>query len=186
MFDVWMNILRAVDNSVLWFYAKAEQTQANIRAEAAARSVDPNRIIFAPVTAHDEFLARLPLADLYLDTIPYNAGATCNDAIWAGLPVLTCTGNTYVGRMATSLLHAASLSELVTSSLADYQALAIKLGQSRDLMQSIRAKTALARTQGPLFDMVQFTADLERAYRHMHHHWNSGLPLEPFAVDAVA
>ncbi len=186
MFDVWMNILRGVDNSVLWFYAKAEKTQANIRAEAASRSVDPNRIIFASVTAHDEFLARLPLADLYLDTLPYNAGATCNDAIWAGLPVLTCTGNTYVGRMATSLLHAASLSELVTTSLPEYQALAIKLGRTKDLMQTIRARTALARHQGPLFDMVQYTADLERAYQHMTMRWQNGLPLEPFAVSAVA
>ncbi len=117
LFDLWLRVLSKTRNSVLWLYSKTRKTNDNLRGWAEARGIAAERIVFTSVAAMDVYLGRMSLADLFLDSYPYNAGATCNDALWAGLPVLTCAGETYVSRMAGSLLRAAELPELITGNL---------------------------------------------------------------------
>src|SRR4029453_18065999 len=114
VFDVWMRLLQGVEGSVLWLLADNAAATRNLKREAAARGIDPERLVFAPRRDLPEHLARHRLADVFLDTLPYNAHTTASDALWAGLPVVTCKGNTFAGRVAASLLHAAGLPELVT------------------------------------------------------------------------
>ena len=126
-FDIWMRLLLAAPGSVLWLLEANALVKDNLREEARQRGVDPDRLIFAPKLPSPEHLARHRLADLFLDTLPYNAHTTASDALWAGLPVLTCAGETFAGRVAGSLLHAVGLPELVTTSLEEYETLARKL-----------------------------------------------------------
>ena len=128
------------------------------------------------------YLGRLALADLFLDTLPYNAGATANDALWAGLPVLTCAGKTYVGRMAGALLKAVGLPELITTSLEEYEALALRLAQKPEMLAQLRARLAQNRATHPLFDTERFTRNLEAAYRRMWETWIAGGPPLSFTV----
>ena len=121
MFDIWMRLLGAVDGSVLWLFKSNNLAPANLRKEAQARGVDPARLVFAPFRDQADHLARLKCADLFLDTLPCNAHTTASDALWAGLPVLTCIGDTFAGRVAASLLNSVGLPELVTKSLAEYE-----------------------------------------------------------------
>ncbi len=167
MFDLWMRLLLRVENSVLWLYCKSNQTIENLNLRARTHGVSADRIIYAPVAQYDAYLGRLRQADLFLDSYPYNAGATCNDALWVGLPVLTCAGETYVSRMAGSLLTAAGLPELVTYSLADYEALAIRLATEPDLLGDFKHRLIRGRATAPLFDMGRFAVNLERAYREI-------------------
>ena len=120
-----MRLLAAVPDSVLWLLARNDIGADHLRREAAARGIAPTRLVFAPVVAPAEHLARHRLADLFLDAYPCGAHTTASDALWAGLPVLTCAGRSFVSRVAGSLLHAVGLPELVTSSLADYESLAL-------------------------------------------------------------
>ncbi|MCM8594070.1 glycosyltransferase family 41 protein, partial [Accumulibacter sp.] len=141
MFDIWMRLLKQVEGSVLWLSKANQEVVGNLRREAQGRGVDADRLVFASrVTGLDEHLARQRLADLFLDTLPYNAHTTAGDALWAGLPVLTCLGNAFAGRVAASLLHAVGLPELVTDSLADYEALAQRLATRPDEYAAIREK----------------------------------------------
>ncbi|HEX4768853.1 MAG TPA: tetratricopeptide repeat protein [Lichenihabitans sp.] len=180
MFDLWMRLLRRVGGSVLWLYCKTPRTMANLRDRAKACGVDPERIVFASVAQFDVYLGRLRLADLFLDSFPYNAGATCNDALFMGLPVLTLSGETYVSRMAGSLLTAAGLPELITSSPEDYEALAFRLATEPGLFEGLRQRLAAARDTCALFDMARFTRSLEAAFRHMHEQ-RSGIAAPPAA-----
>src|SRR5262249_28400579 len=132
VFDVWMRLLRSVDGSVLWLFARHELVKQNLRREATARGVDPARLVFMEELPHEDYLARHALADLFLDTLPYNAHATGSNALWMGLPLLTCGGNTLAGRVGSSLLHAVGLPELVANSLDEYEALARKLATDRE------------------------------------------------------
>ena len=182
VFDVWMRLLRSVERSVLWLFARHELTKANLRREAAARGIDASRLVFLDELPHDEYLARHGLADLFLDTLPYNAHATGSNALWAGLPLLTCAGNTLAGRVGTSLLHAAGLPELVTHSLEEYEALARKLATDRELLQSIRDKLAQNRGTCPLFDTDRFRRHLEAAYSRMWELHLAGESPRSFAV----
>ncbi len=168
MFDVWMRLLLRVENSVLWLYCKSNQTIENLNRWAEARGVSADRIVFASVARFETYLARLRQADLFLDSYPYNAGATCNDALWVGLPVLTCTGETYVSRMAGSLLTAAGVPELITTSLAAYEELAVRLATEPDLLSDLKHRLIRGRATAPLFDMARFTTHLERAYRQIN------------------
>jgi len=168
MFELWMRLLRKVEKSVLWLYCKSAQTVERLKARAAALGVEAERIIFASVATYDVYLDRLCQADLFLDSTPYNAGATCNDALWVGLPVLTCTGETYVSRMAGSLLNAAGMPELVTHSLEDYEKQALALANEPGLLTSLRERLNAGRTTSLLFDMPRFTKNLERALTEMH------------------
>ena len=168
MFDVWMRLLQAVDGSVLWLSPTNEIAVRNLRREAEARGVDGDRLVFASfVTGGDRHLARLALADLFLDTLPYNAHAGGSDALWAGVPIVTCKGQTFAGRVGASLLGAVGLPELVAESLETYEALALKLACDPDMLASVKAKLTRNRTTEPLFDTRRFTRSLEAAYLAM-------------------
>ncbi len=182
LFDLWLRVLARVEGSVLWLYCKTPRTMENLRAWARERGVAPERIVFAPVGAMDLYLGRLRLADLFLDSHPYNAGATCNDALWMGLPVLTWAGETYVSRMAGSLLRAVGLPDLITRSAEDYEALAVRLATEPATLAEVRARLARGRDASPLFDMPGFTAAWERALTHMRYRAAVGLPPEGFAI----
>lgn len=163
-FDVWMRILQSTPGSVLWLYQDSEISAENLRKEAEKRGVEQSRLVFAKQMPLDEHLARHRLADLFLDTLPCNAHTTTSDALWAGLPVLTCAGQTFASRVAASLLTAVGMSELVTSSHAEYEKLAVKL--AKDSRELIKYKTQLSEglKKSTLFDTEKFTKDLEALY----------------------
>jgi len=161
VFAVWMRLLGAAPDSVLWLAPGNATAQANLRREAQARGVDPGRLIFAARVGLPEHLARHAHADLFLDTLPYNAGTTANDALFMGVPVLTCSGETMVSRVAGSQLAAVGLPELVTHSLAYYEALALRLAAEPGLLERYRARLAANRHSAPLFDMPRFTRALD-------------------------
>jgi predicted O-linked N-acetylglucosamine transferase (SPINDLY family) len=183
IFDVWMRLLRAVEGSVLWLKFHNPSAMANLWQEANARGVASERLIFAPrLPRAEDHLARLRLADLFLDTRPYNAHATACDALWAGLPVLTCPGDTFPARVAASVLHAIGLPELVTQTLVEYEQMALLLARDPDRLFYVRAKLARNRDNSPLFDTAGITRDLESAYSTMWERQQNGLPPESFAV----
>jgi protein O-GlcNAc transferase len=152
VFDVWMRLLKNVPG-VLWLLGDNTAAERNLRQEAHARGIDPARLIFAPRLAHEEHLARQRLADLFLDTLPINAHTTASDALWAGLPIVTCRGESFVARVAASVLCAADLPELVTESLAEYEACALRLATDRALLGSIRRRLEDNRANCALFDI---------------------------------
>jgi predicted O-linked N-acetylglucosamine transferase (SPINDLY family) len=168
IFDIWMRLLREKPGSVLWLLqANSNLTEQNLRREAEARGVGADRLIFAPRLPLAEHLARQQQADLLLDTLPYNAHTTASDALWMGVPVVTCMGETFASRVAASLLHATGLPELVTTSLEDYASLALQLAQQPERLRSLKERLAACRATAPLFDTVQFTRDLEACYQGM-------------------
>jgi protein O-GlcNAc transferase len=183
IFDVWMRLLRAVENSTLWLIRGAEQTEENLRKETAARGVDPARLVFAADLPLEDHLARHRQADLFLDTLPYNAHTTASDALWSGLPVLTCRGKAFAGRVAASLLNAAGLPELVTDSLQEYEALALRLATDDALRHGFRERLRQNRLKFPLFDTAQFCRRIETAYRVMWERWQHGERPRSFAVE---
>jgi len=185
IFDVWMRLLREVENSVLWILAGNEKVERNLRREAVARSVAPERLVFAPRRPYIDYLAQYRLADVFLDTLPFNAGTTASDALWLGVPLVTCSGKTFSSRMAGSLLRAAGLPELITHSLEEYEALALRLAREPDLLASYKAKLAANRNTCPLFDTVRFTRNLETAYIRMWKRHQRGEPPETFAVEGA-
>jgi protein O-GlcNAc transferase len=182
VFDVWMRLLAAVDGSVLWLLHERAEAEANLRREAAARGVDPARLVFAGRMPPDDHLARHRLADLFLDTLPYNAHTTASDALWAGLPVLTCRGESFAGRVAASLLTAVGLAALVTASLDEYEAMARKLAGDRSLLAGFRARLACNRLQYPLFDSARFCRHIESAFATMWERWQRGESPASFSV----
>jgi protein O-GlcNAc transferase len=167
MFDVWMRLLRSVPDSVLWLKKPNDLAMANLQREAAARDVSPSRLVFAGDVPADVHLARHALADLFLDTVPYNAHATASDALWAGLPVMTCLGQTFAGRVAASQLNAVGLPELVTTSMEDYEALALRLARDPALLASYRNRLAQNRRSADLFNTDLFRRHIEAAYIQM-------------------
>jgi predicted O-linked N-acetylglucosamine transferase (SPINDLY family) len=186
VFDLWMRLLKAVPDSVLWLSKPNPTAEANLGKEAELRGVSRERIIFAPkVPEMSDHLARQRQADLFLDTVPYNAHTTATDALWAGLPVLTCLGDTFAGRVAASLLKAVGLSELITTSLVDYEALALKLAREPSLLASIKAKLSSNRSTHPLFDTARFTRHIEAAYATMWERHQRGEAPEAFAVEPI-
>ncbi|MGH7116619.1 MAG: tetratricopeptide repeat protein [Stellaceae bacterium] len=182
LFDVWMRLLHAVPGSVLWLCQSDAVVKANLAREAAARGVAVERLVFAPRLPLAEHLARHRLADLCLDTLPYNAHTTASDALWAGLPVLTCAGHTFAGRVAASLLHAIGLDALVTRSLEEYETLALRLAREAELLGRLRARLAQNRLTFPLFDTARSTRALEAAYRRMCEINRAGRPPTAFAI----
>jgi len=183
VFDAWMRLLTAVEGSVLWLLHDNAWAEDNLKRVAAARGIDPARLVFAARTEQPDHLARHRLADLFLDTLPYNGRATCSDALWAGLPVLTCRGDTFAGRVAASLLQSVGLPELVTSSLADYAALALWLAQDPDLLGEIRKRLAENRLGCPLFDTDLSRRHIEIAYTAMWQLWQRGESPRSFKVE---
>ncbi|MGH8641639.1 MAG: tetratricopeptide repeat protein [Burkholderiales bacterium] len=182
VFAVWMRLLSKVEGGVLWLLETNETAARNLRREAERRGVAPDRLIFAPRVRLDEHLARHRLADLFLDTLPYNAHTTASDALWAGLPVLTHRGHAFAGRVAASLLEAVGVPELITHSWQEYEGLALKLGGDRDLLASIKAKLARNRATSPLFDTDRYRRHLEAAYITMWERAQRGEPAAPFSV----
>jgi len=180
MFDCWMRILKKVPDSVIWLIEDC--AVSNLRREASARGVDPDRLVFARRMPSSHHLARHRLGDLFLDTLPYNAHTTASDALWAGLPVLTQIGGTFPGRVAASLLQALGLTELITSTQEEYQELAIDLAFDRQKLTAIKHKLASNRLAKPLFDTQLFTRSLEAAYEEMQRRYNSGLKPERILV----
>ena len=182
VFDVWMRLLAAVQGSVLWLLEDNPWACANLRRAAAERGVAPERILFCPRLQLPEHLARQRAADLFLDTLPYNAHTTASDALWAGLPVLTCSGRSFAARVAGSLLRAAGLGELLTSSLADYEQLALSLARDPARLRGLSARLRAQRDGLALFDTPRYTRHLEAAYRHMWRGWQRGEAPRTFHV----
>jgi predicted O-linked N-acetylglucosamine transferase (SPINDLY family) len=182
LFGIWMRLLAATEGSVLWLSAGGS-ARDNLCREAQRRGVSPERLVFAPkMPRMEDHLARYRLADMFLDTLHFNAHTTASDALWAGLPVLTCAGTTYAARVAGSLLHAIGLPELITDSLDAYEALALKLTREAALLASFRHRLARHRGAFPLFDTARFTRHLESAYAAMWERQQRGEPPESFAV----
>jgi predicted O-linked N-acetylglucosamine transferase (SPINDLY family) len=186
MFDIWMRLLRAIEGSVLWLTSTSAATETNLRREAAARDIDPSRLIFAAyATRVEDHLVRYRVADLFLDTLPFNAQTTACDALWAGLPVVTNLGETFVGRVAASVLSAVGLPELITHSAEEYETLALKLARDPDLLAKIKAKLARNRASYPLFDSERFARHVEAAYTTMWQTWQRGEAPKSFSVIPV-
>ncbi len=186
VFDVWMRLLHRVDGSVLWLLRENPVAEANLRKEAAARGIDPARLRFAERLKIDEHLARHRLADLFLDTLPYNAHTTASDALWAGLPLITCCGQAFAGRVAASLLNAIGLPELVTYGLAEYEALVLRLATDPSLLRSLREKLRQNRRIYPLFDTDRYRRHIEAAYLKMWELWQHGDSPRSFTVEPLA
>ena len=177
LFSIWMGLLKQVEGSVLWLFEANKLCKANLQREALASGVDPARLVFAPrMPELEDHLARYRLADLFLDSVPYNAHTTANDALWAGLPVLSCAGESFASRVASSLLHAVELPELAVNSLEDYEAMAFKLAQDAPLLEELRCRLKKSRLSAPLFDMETYTHDIESAYLQMVKTHREGLP----------
>lgn len=179
LFDVWMRILRSVPNSVLWLHVRvrAETTIGNLRREAAARDVDPNRLVFAQhVPSNADHLARYRVADIALDTFPYGSHTTASDALWAGCPLVGLVGESLASRVSGSILRAVGLPELAADSFESYYTLAVALATDRDRLNKIRERLATNRLTYPLFDTPRFVRALEAAYRMMHERAQAGLP----------
>jgi predicted O-linked N-acetylglucosamine transferase (SPINDLY family) len=175
-FDGWMNILRETSGSVLWLLASCPIAAENLRNEAVKRGVSADRLVFAGHMSLPEHLARHRAADLFLDTLPYNAHTTASDALWAGLPVLTCPGESFASRVAASLLNAIRLPELIAHSQEDYVQRAVDLAGNPASLLEIRRKLAAHRDTAPLFDTPLYTRHLESAYAAMHARHQAGLP----------
>jgi predicted O-linked N-acetylglucosamine transferase (SPINDLY family) len=176
VFDCWMGIIKNVKGSVLWLLEISEPATCNLRMEAKARGVDPDRLVFAKKLPAPDHLARHRLADLSLDTLPYNAHTTASDALWAGLPVLTQIGETFAGRVAASLLNAIGLDELIATTARQYEELAIELAINPEKLAAIKTKLANNRLSTPLFDTQLFTRHIETAYEAMYERHRMRIP----------
>jgi protein O-GlcNAc transferase len=185
IFAVWMRLLERVTGSVLWLLETNAAASDNLRREAQRRGVAPERLVFAPPMPLDRHLARHRLADLFLDTRPVNAHTTASDALWAGLPLVTCTGDAFAGRVAASLLDAVGLPELITQNLNDYEALALQLATTPSLLSDIRAKLARNRPLHPLFDTDRQRRHIESAYIAMWERYQRGEPPASFTVEPM-
>jgi protein O-GlcNAc transferase len=181
LFATWMRLLHAVPGSLLWLLVDNQVARANLCREAAARGIDPQRLVFAARVSPADHLARHCFADLFLDTLPYNAHTTASDALWMGLPLVTCMGEAFAGRVAASLLRAAGLPELVTHSLEEYEALALKLACDRTLLLSFGDRLG-NRAENSLFDGDRFRRNIEAAYAKMHAIAEAGEAPYGFAV----
>ncbi len=167
IFSLWMGLLTQIAGSVLWLLKPHPVCMDNLRQQAARHGIAPERLIFADTVALEKHLARMALADLFLDGLPYGAHTTASDALWAGLPLITCRGSAFAGRVAASLLRAVELPELVTENLGDYEMLALRLAREHLLLDGFRKKLAQNRLTTPLFDTAKTTRHIEAAYRQM-------------------
>ncbi len=174
-FASWMRILASVPGSVLLLLAGSQAARQNLRQRAIDSGIDPSRLAFAGRVPYADYLARYRVADLFLDTLPYNAGATASDALWAGLPVLTCAGEAFAARMGASLLASAGLPELIASDQREYERLAVELARQPQRLSGIRTRLAAARSGTTLFDTRQLTRSLETLFRRMYDRHRLGL-----------
>jgi protein O-GlcNAc transferase len=185
VFEIWMRLLRQTEGSVLWLGDMGGAARANLLREAERFGVERGRLVLAPrVAGRREHLGRQALADLYLDTLPYNAHSTACDALWAGVPVLTCTGSGFASRVAASALAAAGLPELVTCSLEEYERRALDLAHRPERLQELRLRLTPQDKRLPLFDTARYTGHLEAAFRRMHDRAVRGEAAASFSVEA--
>ena len=182
IFALWMRLLKAIDGSVMWLMAGNSEFPSRLRQEAERQGVAGARLIFAQSEPLEAHLARLSLADLFLDTTPYNAHTTASDALWAGVPLLTCRGHAFAGRVAASLLTAIGLTELIAQDQAAYEALALRLAREPQSLRTMREKLAQNRATHPLFDTARFRRHIEAAYRQMWEIAQRGEAPRHFAV----
>jgi predicted O-linked N-acetylglucosamine transferase (SPINDLY family) len=185
MFEVWCRVLKAVPGSVLWLVGETQEVRENLWREGEARGVERERLIMARRLPYAQHLGRLGAADLFLDTLPFNAGTTASDALWAGLPVLTCAGEAFAARMAGSLLTAVGLPELITHDLEAYEALAIELGREPGKLLALRTHLQGAGHRSALFDTTRYCRHLEDAYRQMHERAARGESPAGFTVSTL-
>jgi len=178
IFDRWCRLLHQVEGSVLWLYEANAQARRNLLLEAQRRNIDPNRLVWAPHAPLEAHLARLQLADLVLDTLPVNAHTTASDALWAGVPMITTAGDSFVSRVASSVLHAADLPELVAADGEAYERLALALAQNPGRLRELRARLTLNRERCTLFDSQRYTRDLEELFVRMLAAWERGAPAD--------
>ncbi|MCB2106863.1 MAG: tetratricopeptide repeat protein [Rhodobacteraceae bacterium] len=182
IFDIWMELLQTVDQSVLWLLEDTETAKSNLRNEATARGVESRRLIFAPKVPQAEHLERHHHADLFLDTLPCNAHTTASDALWMGLPLITCSGAGFASRVAGSLLHALGVPELSVPSMRDYRRLAVNLASTPNAMHAVRSQIEQSRMFAPLFDTDRFRRNIELAYERMYDLHVRGLPPNDFDI----
>jgi len=182
IFDIWMRLLNRIDGSVLWLLCDRALAETNLRREATARGIDPSRLIFARRLSLEDHLARHRLADLFVDTLPYNAHATAADSLWAGLPVVTCCGQTFPGRVAASLLRAIGMPDLITNDLKSYESLALRIASEPALLQELRERLARNRLSQPLFNTNRYRQNIETAYLQMWECWQRGERPASFSV----
>lgn len=183
VFDCWMDILKSVENSVLWILEENEITINNLKKEASERGVDESRLIFADRMPLDEHLARQKLADLFLDSYPYNAHTTCSDALWVGLPVVTLCGKSFASRVSASLLNAIDVPELITESTEEYKQKALELANNKEKFAQLKEKLAQNRLTTPLFDIKSFTSHIEQLYNKMYDRYHADLSPENIEID---
>jgi predicted O-linked N-acetylglucosamine transferase (SPINDLY family) len=182
-FDSWGRILKQVDNSVLLIYIARESAKTNLTKEIALRGIDPSRLIFAERLPKPEYLARYRVADLFLDTLPYNAGTTASDALRMGLPVLTCIGSSFASRMAASVINAVNLPELITTTQEQYESLAVELATNPEKLKIIKDKLVDNLPTAPLYDTPLFARHLESAYLAMYDRYQHGLDPDHIYVE---
>ena len=182
VFDRWCRLLRQVEGSVLWLYEANDQARPNLLREAQVRGIAPERLVWAPHVDLPEHLARLQLADLALDTLPVNAHTTASDALWAGVPMVSTPGESFVSRVAASVLRAGGMAELVAADGDGYERLALELARDPVRLQAVRERLAGQRDICPLFDCAVYTRDLEALYRRMLEAWLQGAPPRPLAA----
>ncbi|HEY5346950.1 MAG TPA: tetratricopeptide repeat protein [Rhizomicrobium sp.] len=184
MFDIWMRLLLGVEDSVLWLFAERGAVRHNLQAEARARGVAAERLIFAERQPHDAHIARVGLADLFLDTVPCNAHTTASDALWAGVPLVTCMGQSFAARVAGSMLSAIGMDELITHDLGEYESLALDLALRPERLAAIRSKLAQNRATTPLFDMAALCRHIEAGYEAMWKRHLEGQPPQDISLPA--
>jgi predicted O-linked N-acetylglucosamine transferase (SPINDLY family) len=184
-FQIWMRILQSVEGSVLWLYEDNATASANLREEAERLGVDSNRLIFAPRLSMEEHLARHCMADLFLDTLPYNAHTTASDALWAGVPVLTCMGKSFAGKVAASLLNAIDLPELITYNEQEYEEKAVQIATHPQVLDSLKTRLSMNKTTSSLFNIGQFTSHFEAALSKMYSVYQSGEDIDHIVIQDI-
>lgn len=185
VFDVWMRILNEVPGSVLWMRSAERDSIANLRREARARGIPPERLLFAPrLEAMEDHLARYRLVDLFLDTWPYGAHTTAGDALWAGLPVLTCAGESFASRVGASLLASIGLTDLIATSVHQYESLAVALAADHQRLAELKRRLAERRRVAPLFDIRSYTQNLESGYLGILERHQASLPPEDIHIES--
>ena len=181
-FNIWMRLLQNVDGSVLWLLESNKWVKANLLKEANARGVVSDKLVFARKTSHEKYLAQFRQADLFLVTFNYNVGATASNALWAGLPMSTKLGKGYTDRMVSSLIASIGLFELITTTEADYEELALELVTNPDLLAAIKQKLTANRLSKPLFNTALFTKHLENGYQQAYQRYCDGLEPDSIAI----
>jgi protein O-GlcNAc transferase len=182
-FDVWMRLLNASPGSVLWLLASNPAAEHNLRREAAMRGVGAARLVFAGDVSYTDYMARYTHADIFLDTVPFNGGTTVSDAVSMGVPVLTCAGDSFAGRMAGSVLAALGMPDLITASLAEYEARALELARHPERVHALRESLRERRIRHPFFETDRYRRSLESAYERMWERHTLGLPPAAFHVE---